>query len=129
MEDALTPMELSPLPKTWLIDIDGTIFRHNSHLHGGDELLPGVADFMLGVPACDTVVLMTARRAVHREQTCAALAQHAIRYTTILFDLPVGERVLVNDAKPSGLQTAYAVNLPRDQGLGPLSASIRQVAK
>jgi hypothetical protein len=124
-----TPIELSPLPKTWLIDIDGTIFRHNSHLQGADELLPGVAEFFARVPAHDTVVLMTARTELHRAQTCAALSRHGIRYTTLLLGLPVGERVLINDAKPSGLQTAYAVNLQRDQGMAPLNNGIRVVNK
>lgn len=27
-------LTLSALPKTWLIDLDGVIFRHNSHLEG-----------------------------------------------------------------------------------------------
>jgi len=28
--------------------------------------------------------------------------------------LPFGERILVNDKKPSGLKTAYAINKERD---------------
>ena len=35
-------MNLSGLPKTWLIDLDGTILAHNAHLEGADRLLPGV---------------------------------------------------------------------------------------
>jgi hypothetical protein len=31
--------------------------------------------------------------------------------------LPVGPRVVINDIKPSGLQTAIAVNLVRNTGL------------
>ena len=31
--------------------------------------------------------------------------------------MPNGERILVNDIKPSGLKTAYSYNLTRDTGL------------
>lgn len=110
-------IELSALPKTWLIDVDGTLFRHNGHLHGPDELLPGALEFLRGLPAGDCVVLLTARAPEWEEATRAALHRHGIRFDRILFGLPTGERVLINDAKPSGLATAHAVNLPRDAGL------------
>ena len=32
-------------------------------------------------------------------------------------DIPFGERILLNDMKDSGLKTAYAINLKRDEGL------------
>jgi hypothetical protein len=34
-----------------------------------------------------------------------------------LFGLPGGERVFINDRKPSGLPTAFAVSVVRDSGL------------
>ena len=30
------------LPKTWLIDIDGTIIEHNSHINSENKILKGV---------------------------------------------------------------------------------------
>ena len=51
------------------------------------------------------------------EQTAAALRAFGLRYDRILYDLPKGERVLVNDRKPGGLVTAHSVNLERDAGL------------
>ena len=42
---------LSSLPKTWLIDIDGTIVKHNGHLNGEDELLSGVLEFFVKIPS------------------------------------------------------------------------------
>jgi hypothetical protein len=127
--DAAQQIELSPLPKTWLVDVDGTVFRHNGHLNGPDELLPGVLDFINGLPAADTVVLMTARAATHEEATVAALRRHGVRFDRILFGLPTGERVLINDAKPSGLATAHAVNVPRDAGLARLCSTFLIVDK
>ncbi|PAF43648.1 KpsF/GutQ family sugar-phosphate isomerase, partial [Helicobacter sp. 11S02629-2] len=40
-----------------------------------------------------------------------------IRYDYLLHSLPVGERILVNDTKPSGLKCAYALNVKRDARL------------
>ena len=40
-----------------------------------------------------------------------------IRFDQIIYDLPFGERILINDAKPSGLKTAYSVNTVRDAGI------------
>jgi hypothetical protein len=34
-----------------------------------------------------------------------------------MFGRPKGERVVINDTKPSGLPTAFSVNLARDTGL------------
>ena len=33
---------------------------------------------------------------------------------TIIYDLPNGERLLINDKKPSGLNTAIAISTERD---------------
>lgn len=42
----MTRLSLSSLPHTWLIDIDGTLLKHNGYKEGGDELLEGVLDFL-----------------------------------------------------------------------------------
>lgn len=54
-------LTLSALPKTWLIDIDGTLVRHNGYLHDKDELLGGVREFFASLPKDDIVILLTAR--------------------------------------------------------------------
>lgn len=37
---------LSPLPKTWILDLDGTLVKHNGYkLDGHDTLLPGAREF------------------------------------------------------------------------------------
>jgi len=43
--------------------------------------------------------------------------ENGIEYDKIIYDMPNGERILVNDIKPSGLKTAYSYNLTRDTGL------------
>lgn len=110
-------LTLSALPKTWLIDIDGTLVRHNGYLHGKDELLGGVREFFASLPKDDIVILLTARTAQDLSALREFLAQNGVHYNQILTDLPVGERILLNDTKPSGLKTAYAVNKARDAAL------------
>lgn len=117
MESAVTSIRLSTLRHLWLIDIDGTILKHNGHLTSSESLLPGVREFWESIPPDDMIVLLSARKSQYREETLQLIRAHGLRFDEALFDLPTGERVLINDAKPSGLQTALAVGLARDQGL------------
>ena len=120
----MTKLRVSQLNHTWLIDIDGTLLRHNGHLSAGDELLPGVVEFWAKIPAGDTIILLSARTQDHQAATLHLFDQQDLRYNHAVFGLPTGERILINDCKPSGLPTALAVNLQRDQGLGELSLTI-----
>lgn len=111
-------LTLSPLPKTWVFDVDGTIVKHNGHLtQEGDQLLPGVKELFESIPASDVIVLLTARKAEHQNSLKDFLTRNNIRFDYLLSNMPQGERILINDRKPSGLQTAYAVNKDRDQAL------------
>ena len=112
--------KLSDLPKTWLIDIDGVIFEHNKYLNnsaGKERLLPGVKKFLDNIPKDDKIILLSARSKKWKEHTIKQLRINKLRYNTIIFDLPVGERILINDIKPSGLKTAIAINIKRNKGL------------
>ncbi len=106
---------LSPLGHTWFLDLDGTLVKHNGHLiDGQDTLLPGADALLAQIPSDDLVVIVTSRAEAHREATERFLAERRIRYDHIIFDAPFGERIVVNDAKPSGLMTAVALNGTRD---------------
>jgi hypothetical protein len=113
----MTKMVISALPHTWLIDIDGTILKHNGHKTGGDEILPGVRDFWTSIPECDVIILLSARAHEEMPATLTFLDSQRLRYDHALFGMPKGERILINDRKPSGLHTAKAVNIRRDAGL------------
>jgi hypothetical protein len=113
---------LSDLPKTWLVDVDGVIFPHNGHLQDPEETpLPGVLEFFRSLSDDDLVVLLSARAEHFRDQTEGQLARWGIRHDVLLLGLPVGERVLINDDKPRGLRTAWAVSVPRDAGLSGIA--------
>ena len=106
---------LSPLGHTWIFDIDGTICKHNGYkIDGHDTILPGVKEFFDKIPADDMIVFLTSRTDEYRQLTIDFLHENSLRYDTIIFNAPYGERILVNDDKPSGLQCSIALNLKRD---------------
>ncbi len=106
---------LSPLGKTWILDIDGTIVKHNGYkIDGHDTLLPGAKEFLQNIPEQDMLIFVTARTDEVREQTIQFLKENDIHYNHIIFNAPYGERILINDRKPSGLNMSVAVNTDRD---------------
>ena len=109
-------LKISPLGHTWILDLDGTIVKHNGYkLDGYDTLLDGALAFLNNVPKGDMIVFITSRTEDYREMTETFLRNNRIWYDHIIFNAPYGERILVNDCKPSGLNTALAVNVERDQ--------------
>lgn len=106
---------VSPLGKTWILDLDGTIVKHNGYkLDGVDTLLPGAKEFFEQIKDGDMVVFLTSRTQDVAEQTERFLVENSIRYDAIVYGAPYGERILINDQKPSGLRTAIALNPQRD---------------
>ena len=106
---------LSPLPKTWILDLDGTLVRHNGYkLDGQDTLLPRAREFLANIQPNDLVIIVTSRTEEYREMTLDFLRGQNIRYDHIIFGAPYGERIVVNDRKPSGLPMSVAVNTARD---------------
>ena len=109
-------LELSTLAKTWLLDIDGTLVKHNGYkIDGHDTLLDGVKEFFEKISPDDKVVLLTARKEEYLPTLKEFLKANNIRYDYLLTDMPMGERILVNDRKPSGLDMAFAINKNRDE--------------
>ena len=111
-------LEFSPLAKTWLLDVDGTLVKHNGYkIDGYDTLLDGVSEFFEKLKPEDKVVLLTARKEEYLPALKDFLAENNIRYNYLLTDMPMGERILVNDRKPSGLDMSFAINKNRDEKL------------
>lgn len=119
-------MQLSTLAHTWILDIDGTLLKHNGYkIDGRDSLLDGVKEFFAKIPANDKIILLTAREEKYIKNLKAFLKENGLRYDYLLCEIPMGERILINDKKPSGLKTAYAVNKNRDEKL-EISYEIRE---
>ena len=111
-------IELSSLAKTWILDIDGTLVKHNGYkIDGYDTLLDGVKDFFAQLSFDDKVILLTARKEELLPALKEFLKENNIHYDYLLTDMPMGERILVNDRKPSGLDMAFAINKDRDKNL------------
>lgn len=107
---------MSALPKTWILDLDGTIVKHNGYkIDGKDTLLEGAHDLLRQIEDGDMVIFVTSRETKYKDVTESFLKEQNIRYDSIIYGAPYGERILINDEKPSGLKTAYAINIGRDQ--------------
>lgn len=107
---------LSTLPKSWIFDLDGTILKHNGYkLDGKDTLLQGAKEYLDALPEEDKIIILTSRIEAYREITIDFLSDADIRYDEILFNMPMGERIVVNDRKPSGIDMAVAVNMERNK--------------
>ena len=114
----LEPKELriSPMPKTWILDLDGTLVVHDGpYIYGRDEFLPGAREFLDSIPGRDMIIFLTARSDYEKEHTLRFLRENKVRYDHIIFNAGEGERIMINDMKPDGLVTAYAVNTKRDR--------------
>ena len=114
----LEPKEIriSPIPKTWILDLDGTIVVHDGpYIMGKDQFLPGAREFLDSIPYSDVIIFLTARSTYEKEHTLRFLKENNVRYDHIIFNAGQGERIMINDMKPDGLVTAYAVNTKRDR--------------
>ncbi len=109
---------LSTLGHTWIIDLDGTIVKHNGYkLDGIDSFLPGAKEFLESIPEKDMIIFLTSRTDDYRDITEQFLKSNNIVYDQIIYNAPYGERILINDDKPAGLKTGYSVNVKRDSGV------------
>ena len=107
------------LSHTWFIDIDGTILKHNGYLiDKKDTILKGVKKFFKKIPKKDKIILITSRKKNILKKTSLFLKKNNIRFDQVIFDLPYGERILINDIKPkNNLKTAISINVKRNEGL------------
>ncbi len=106
---------LSTLGHTWLLDLDGTIVKHNGYkLDGYDAFLEGAKTFLNSIPRCDMIIFLTSRKEEYQERTERFLRENGVRFDHIIYGLPYGERILMNDRKCSGLDCAIALSNDRD---------------
>ena len=117
-------LTLSALEHTWIIDLDGTLVEHNGYKNGEDKLLEGAKEFVDSIPKEDFILILTAREVAAKQKTELFLKEKGIRYNQILFEMPFGERILINDNKPSGLKCAHALTPERNKGLKDLKIEI-----
>ena len=115
MKQTLT---LSSLGHTWILDLDGTIVKHNGYKTDGyDTFLEGAKEFLDSIPEGDMIIFLTSRKKEYSELTERFLKDNNVRFDHIIYEAPYGERILMNDNKPSGLKMGYAYTQHRDEKL------------
>lgn len=110
-------------PKTIICDIDGTLVKHLPPYENTDsdfvpEILNGTIEkFMEWDIKGYNIILMTGRRESMRSTTEKQLAKLGIFYDKLIMGIGGGDRCLINDKKPDGRNTAFAINLDRNLGI------------
>ena len=101
--------------KTLFVDFDGTTFQHAT-----ENILPGTKEKFAEWKAKGYTIIITTARPVEAEEiTIKALQDNGLEYDGIVFGLPNGDRVVINDIK-EGRERAFAYNVERNGGIGHL---------
>ena len=108
-------------PKTYLIDIDGTIARHNDvPFIDMSPLLNSVDTLKVLRHQGHKIILVTARNEKFRERTIDNLNKCGIIFDQLVMGVTSGQRVLINDLKPNpedeNNPMAVAINVERNKG-------------
>jgi hypothetical protein len=109
--------------KTFFCDIDGTLLKHHGDgclykaMKRPPEILPNVIDTLDRWKYKEhRIILTTGRPESMRDITIKQLEQVGIFYDMLIMGLPHGERIVVNDSKPSMSQTATGITVERNKG-------------
>ena len=112
--------------KTIFCDIDGVLFEHPGHLsfiteYPVQQVLPGVKEKLDEWQSkAYNVILTTGRPESLRRFTEEQLQANSLVYDKLIMGLKRFPRVLINDVKPDGKESATAINLIRDEGMEDL---------
>ena len=80
---------LSNLGHTWILDLDGTIVKHNGYkIDGEDTFLPGAKEFLDSIPRQDMIIFITSRTEAYRGRTETFLKENKVQYEYIIFNAP-----------------------------------------
>ena len=108
--------------KTIFCDIDGTLIEHFGSHYTQITQEPVVLESTIDtIRAWDqkgyNIILTTGRRESARQVTADQLSSLGIFYDQLIMGVGAGPRVLINDRKSDGTDTAYAINLDRNEGI------------
>jgi ribonucleotide monophosphatase NagD (HAD superfamily) len=114
-------------PKTIICDIDGTLVRHyDPHTVSKPtykmELLEDTIEKLLEWERKGyNIVLLTGRKESMRQVTEQQLRNAGIFYDQLVMGVGGGPRYLINDCKPNGIESAFAINVERNKGIKNIS--------
>lgn len=111
--------------KTYVVDIDGTIFKHLMDLstiledaqYEDTQALPGVREvFDRWKNESAFIILLTARPESMREITEKQVSKANLFFDQLVMGVGNGPRYIINDVKPNGMITAHAISVERNKG-------------
>ncbi len=119
-------------PKTIFCDLDGTLTKHpvDATLIQNPEyeleVLLGVKELLNDWDKKGYhLVITTGRKESAKEATIKQLQRAGILYDQLIMGFGGGDRILINDRKSDGRDTASAINLDRNVGMGKIEKGIR----
>ena len=110
-------------PLTIICDIDGTLVKHMPpHIACNPlskmTILPGSIEKLSEWERSGyNIILLTGRKESMRSVTENQLKDVGIFYDQLIMGVGGGARYLINDTKPEGTLSAYAINVIRDLGI------------
>lgn len=108
---------------TIICDIDGTLVYHTTPDQASKptykmQMIEGTIDKLLEWERNGyRIILLTGRKESLRDVTIQQLKEHGIFYDQLIMGVGGGKRYLINDCKPNGEYSAYAINIERDKGI------------
>jgi hydroxymethylpyrimidine pyrophosphatase-like HAD family hydrolase len=108
--------------KTVFCDIDGTLIEHFGSHYTQITKSPVILDKTIEtIRTWDqksyNIILTTGRRESARKVTVDQLESLGIFYDQLIMGIGGGSRILINDKKPDGSNTAFAYNIDRNCGI------------
>ena len=113
------------MSKTIFCDLDGTLVEHNDPISVQDPnlelvVLPGTHQKLKEWDSKGYyIIITTGRKKSAREATIKQLSKAGIVYDDLIMGFGGATRYIINDRKKdSNLDTAYAINIDRNKGVG-----------
>jgi hypothetical protein len=108
---------------TLFVDLDGTLVENSGQYSkkrwGETQGIKANIDAVnhLHSTGKTKIIITTSRTEIFRDATIAQLKALGIKYHLIIFDLPHGKRIVINDYSPSNpFKSCDAINVKRDSG-------------
>jgi len=102
---------------TIICDIDGVLVYHSDNSLDMKPIPGTLRKLVEWQKKGYNLILITGRRESMRKVTEEQLAGDHITYDQLIMGVGPGKRYLINDMKPDDLQSAFAIELKRDEGI------------
>ena len=111
----------SSYPPAYFLDIDGVLIDHCGNMQdqllgkkGQSSYLKVFEFFEEAYKADAKIILCTGRKESERNNVVSLMKTLGIQYDTLIMGMPRGPRIVINDRKPDGTPTAFAILTDRN---------------